>query len=54
MDHAFDLDVSVNDFELFAEELPSQQQNLPPNSFSTAACLLCAETLSTFYCYGCS
>jgi hypothetical protein len=48
--HPFDFDDSEK-LDLFAEELPSQQQqNLPPNSLSTLACEC---DISTFFCYGC-
>lgn len=57
------LDISANeerpvgfgaeeDLDLFAEELPSEQQHsLPENSLST---LGCECGLSTFFCFGCS
>jgi hypothetical protein len=53
MDHLFDLDAN-HELDLFAEELPSQEQNLPGNSLSSLLCPGTPECLSTFYCYGCS
>jgi hypothetical protein len=54
MDHRFDLD-SAHELDLFAEELPNQEQNLGSgNSLSSLLCPGTPECLSTFYCYGCS
>jgi hypothetical protein len=49
LDHEFDLDMTVEDLELFAEELPGQHQRygLAGKTLSTLACDC---TLSTFGC----
>ena len=48
--HSFDLEINDDGFELFAEELPAQDQvhTFPPNSLST---LGCDCGLSTFACW---
>jgi hypothetical protein len=56
--HPFDLDdLSPEEVDLFAEELPSgqQQHGIPPNSLSTFSCASCTgpACLTTFYSYGC-
>jgi hypothetical protein len=47
--HEFDLDITAEDLELFAEELPGQHQRhaIGGNTLSTLACDC---TLSTFGC----